>query len=136
MEEKYEQFVDYFRKANVNVRDISEHNGKLKLTITLGDSPAEIRYDRYMVSIVHYIAPIRERSDSIYNKIYNLDSKFNSIAKIGLNCGRYKDKEYLYCAFANFGNNDPYADADSFFDSYNNAFSKIKDDLADLLNYL
>ena len=79
MEEKYEQFVDYFRKANVNVRDISEHNGKLKLTITLGDSPAEIRYDRYMVSIVHYIAPIREKSDSIYNKIYNLDSKFNSI---------------------------------------------------------
>ena len=136
MEEILEQFANYFRNSGVNIYDVSEQNGKVKVTIDLSGLTAEVSFDRYMVSIVHYIAPIRETSDMLYYKIDNLDNKFKSIANIGLNCGNYNGKKYQYCTFAEFGNNDPYKDADNFFDKYTNVYNKIKYDLTDLLNYV
>ena len=137
MKEKFEQFADYFRKGNVAVYNINERYGEVVVDFALGSTRAVVRYDGVMVSIVHYIVPIREKPSDLYYRVNNLDSKFNSIAKIGLNVERFNGQEYLYTAFAFMGNgNNGYEDADLFFEKYQNAYDIIESDINYLINYL
>lgn len=136
MEEKFEQFVSYFRNSNCKIKDITSNSNEVKLTIELGGAPAVIKYSGYMVTILHYLFPVREHPMFFYDKINTLDSKFRSMANIGLNCEKFNGQEYVYCAFANMGNGNGYADADTFFEKFNQSFEKIEPDLRDLKNYL
>ena len=136
MKEKYEQFVDYFKRGGSPVYNVSEKYGKVSVQVGLGYTKAEVSYDGYMVSIIHYIAPVRETSSLLYNKVNNLDIKFRSTAKIGINIGDFNGGKYLYTVFAYLGNGDPYSDLENMFDKFDRAYDLIENDVKDLLNYL
>ena len=137
MKQEFEQFADYFRQGNTIVRNISEKYGSVHVMIDIGSTFADVSYDGvYMASIIHYIAPIQNKTANVYYKINNIESKLGSLSSLGVNTIQYNGQEYLAIMFAHGGNEDPYTVADNLFDAYDRAYSKIQSDINDLLNYL
>ena len=135
MKEKYEQFVDYFRKGNAIINNVKEQGGQVIVQIAIGNTIAEVRYDGYMVSIVHYLALLREPG-TMYYRVNELDSKLRSKCKIGVNVCRFNGAEYLCTLFARLGEGEPYSDADNFFDKYDQEYGLIEDDINEIMNYV
>ena len=137
MKEEFEQFVDYFRHASSNIREISERNGSVHILTDMGSTFMDISYDGvYMAKIIHYIAPIQNKTADVYYKINSIQSKLGSLSSLGVNTIKYNNQEYLAIMFAHGGNGDPYTVADNLFGAYDREYSKIENDINDLLNYI